>query len=182
MFQSIRDLIEKTTAMVSVHPFSSGFLAGLAAAFAILLFLLLLCLVFRPRGLRSIRIPSENGELRIDAKAVQDAIRSLAGGFPAFDVRRIGLYGKQEAVEIRIGVDFIGGDRSVSEFAEQFRAAVARLTTETFGMATPARIHIEILRSLADVPAVSAEPVTSSSGLSGGNGEETSASGSGQSC
>ena len=175
MFQSIRDLIEKTTAMVSDHPFSCGFLAGLAAAFAILLFLLLLCLIFRPRGLRRIRIPSENGELRIDARAVQDAVRSLAGRFPAFDVRRIGLYGKQEAVEIRIAVDFNGGDKSVSELAGQFRAAVARLTTETFGMAEPARIHIEILRSLADVPAVSAESGISSDG-------ETSASDPGQSC
>lgn len=181
MFQSIRDLIGKTSAMISDHPFSCGFLAGLAVAFAILLFLLILCLIFRPRGLRRIRIQSESGELRIDARAVQDAVRSLAGGFPAFDVRRIGLYGKQESVEIRIAADFNGGDKSVSELAEQFRAAVARLTTETFGMAEPARIHIEILRSLADVPVVSAEPGTFS-GLSGGNGEETSASAPGQSC
>jgi len=181
MFQSIRDLIDKIGAMVSDHPFSCGFLAGLAAAFAILFVLLLLCLIFRPRGLRCIRIPSENGELRIDAKAVQDAIRSLAGGFRAFDVRRIGLYGKQDAVEIRIAVDFNGGDKPVSVLADRFRAAVARLTTETFGMTTPARIHLEILRSLADVPVVSADPGTSS-GLPGGNGEETSASEPGQSC
>ena len=182
MFQSIRDLIEKIGVMVSDHPFSCGFLAGLAAAFAILFFLLLLCLIFRPRGLRFIRIPSENGELRIDAKAVQDAIRSLAGGFPAFDVRRIGLYGKQEAVEIRIAVDFNGGDKPVSVLADRFRAAVARLTSETFGMTMPARIHLEILRSLADVPAVSVEPGISSSGSSGGNGEDTSDSEPGQSC
>ena len=169
MFQSIRDLFEKISSMVSDHPFSCGFLAGLAVAFAILIFLLLLCIIFRPRGLRRIRIQSENGELRIDAKAVQDAVRALAGGFPAFDVRRIGLYGKQEAVEIRIAVDFNGGGKSVSELAERFRAAVARLTTETFGMAAPARIHIEILRSLADVPAVPAESGISSGGESPGS-------------
>ena len=175
MFQSIRDLFEKISSMVSDHPFSCGFLAGLAVAFAILLFLLLLCFIFRPRGLRRIRIQSENGEFHIDAKAVQDAIRALAGSFSAFNVRRIGLYGKQEAVEIRIAADFNGGEKSILELAEQLRAAVARLTTEMFGMAVPARIRIEILRSLADVPAVSAEPGTPSDG-------DVSDSESGQTC
>ena len=156
MFRSIQNLIERTMALIADHPFPCGFLAGLAAAFAILVFLLLLCLLFRPRGLRWIVIPSEGGELRIGAKAVQDAIRALAVSFPAFEVRRIGLYGKQPAVEFRIGVDFNGGDAPVSELAAQFRAAVARLVAETFGMDGSVRINIEILRSLADVPAVSA--------------------------
>lgn len=179
MFRSIQNLIERTHSMVANHPFPCGFLAGLAVAFAILVLLFLLCLVFRPRGLRYIVIPSEDGELRIGAKAVQDAIRALSANFPAFDVRRIGLYGKPPAVEFRIGMDFNGGDESVSALAGQFRAAVARLTAETFGMEKPARIHIEILRSLADVPAA---PAGTESPVSGGADRETSDPDSGQSC
>ena len=156
MFRSIQNLIERTMALIADHPFPCGFLAGLAAAFAILIFLLLLCLVFRPRGLRWIVISSEGGDLRIGTKAVQDAIRALAANFPAFEVRRIGLYGKQPDVEFRVGADFNGGDKPVSELAAQFRAAVARLAAETFGMDGAIRINIEILRSLADVPAVPA--------------------------
>ena len=159
--------------LIADHPFPCGFLAGLAAAFAILIFLLLLCLVFRPRGLRWIVISSEGGELRIGAKAVQDAIRALAVNFPAFEVHRIGLYGKQPDVEFRIGVDFNGDGKPVSELAAQFRASVARLVAETFGMDGAVRINIEILRSLADVPAVSSGTESTS---------ETSDSGSGQSC
>lgn len=161
MFRSIQNLMEKTLALIADHPFPCGFLAGLAAAFAILIFLLLLCLIFRPRGLRWIVVSSEGGELRIGAKAVQDAVRALAVNFPAFEVRRIGLYGKQPDVEFRIGVDFNGG-KPVSELAAQFRAAVARLAAETFGMDGSVRINIEILRSLADVPAVSDGPDHSS--------------------
>ena len=177
MFRSIQNLIEKTMAMIADHPFPCGFLTGLIAAFAILIFLLLICLVFRPRGLRYIVISSEGGELRIGAKAVQDAIRALADSFPAFDVRRISLGGKPSAVEFRIAMDFNGGSKPVTELAEQFRAAVARLAAETFGMGKPVRIHLEILRSLGDVPAIPAGVVSPES-----SGEETSDPGSGQTC
>jgi len=181
MFRSIQDLVEKTLAMVADHPFSCGFLVGLIAAFAILVFLLLLCVVFRPRRLRCLVIPSEGGELRISAKAVQDSIRMLAANFPAFDVRRIGMYGKPTEVNICIEMDFNGGDEPVSALAAQFRAAVARLATETFGMEQPAQIQLEILRSRAEVPVVSAGAESEDS-ASGAPLVETSDSGSGQSC
>ena len=153
MFQSIQKIVERVGSVIGERPFSCGFLAGLAVAFAILLFILLICFVFRSRKLRCIVIPSEGGALRIDAKAVQGAVRSVAEGFPAFDVRRVGIYGKQTAVELEIAMDFVDGSVSVSETAAQFRAAVARMMTETFGMEKPARIEIEILRSGADIPA-----------------------------
>ena len=135
MFQTIRQFVERIGAMIAERPFSSGFLMGLVAAFAILILLWLLVLLFRTRKLRFILIPSEEGDLRIDAKAVQGAVRSVAANFPAFDIRRVGMYGKQNAVELEVAMDFNGGDAdvSVAELTSQFRAAVARMMTETFG-------------------------------------------------
>ena len=77
-------------------------------------------------------------------------------------------------------MDFKGGDEPVSALAEQFRAAVVRLASETFGMEKPAQIHLEILRSLADVPAAPAGTETPASGVIGETSD--SGSGSGQSC
>ena len=158
MFQSIQKLAEKISSLIAERPFSWGVLAGLAAALALLVFFLLLAFIFRSRKLRCIAIPSEGGELRIDAKAVQGAVHSVAQNFPAFDVRRVALYGSQDEVELEVAMDFIGGaDVSVADLAAQFRAAVVRMMTETFGMEKPARIGIEILRSGADIPATGPE-------------------------
>lgn len=158
MFQSVRQFAERISTLVAERPFSSGVLTGLAAALALLLFFLLLAFIFRSRKLRCIVIPSAGGDLRIDAKAVQGAVRSVAQNFPAFDVRRVGLYGSQDEVELEVAMDFNGGvDMSVSDLSAQFRAAVARMMTDTFGMEKPARIEIEILRSGADIPAPGAE-------------------------
>lgn len=159
MFQSVRQFAEKISSLIAERPFSWGFLTGLAVALALLLLFLLLGFAFRSRKLRRIVIPSEGGELRIDAKAVQGAVRSVARNFPAFDVRRVGLYGKQTAAELEIEVDFIGGDanQSLSELSAQFRAAVARMMTGTFGMEKPARIELEILRSGAEIPSAVVE-------------------------
>ena len=157
MFQSIQKLAERISSLIAEKPFSCGFFTGLAAVFAILLFLLLLHFVSRPRKLRCIVIPSEGGNLRIDAKAVQGAVRSVAEKFSSFDVRHVGLYGKQNAPELEVAMDFNGGNASVSVLAAQFRAAVARMMTETFGMETPARIELEILHSGADIPVGGAE-------------------------
>ncbi|MBR3506770.1 MAG: hypothetical protein IKO02_06965 [Lentisphaeria bacterium] len=56
-------------------------------------------------------------------------------------------------------MDFNGGDAdvSVAELTSQFRAAVARMMTETFGMEKPARIELEILRSGGEIPASGAD-------------------------
>ena len=183
MFQSIQKLAEKISSMIAERPFSCGVLTGFAAAFAILLFLLLLFFVFRSRKLRRIIIPCEGGDLRIDMKAVQDAVRSIAENFPAFDVRRVGLYGKQDAVELEVAMDFKGcdGSVSISDLSVQFRAAVARMMTETFGMEKPARIGLVILRSGADIPVSGEEPESGKySEASAGGG--SSAPGSGPSC
>ena len=155
MLQSVRQLVERISSIIAERPFSWGVLTGLAAALALILLFVLLGILLRSRKLRRIVIPAEGGELRIDAKAVQGAVRSVAQKFPAFDVRRVGLYGKQNAAELEIAVDFNGGDanHSISELAAQFRAAVARMMTETFGMEKPARIELDILRSGADIPA-----------------------------
>lgn len=159
MFQSVRQLAERISSIIAERPFAWGVLAGLAAALLLLLGFLLICLIFRSRKLRRIVIPSEGGDLRIDAKAVQGAVRSVAENFPAFDVRRVGLYGKQDAVDLEVAMDFCGGDAdiSLSELSVQFRAAVARMMTETFGMEKPARIEVEILRSVARIPASGAD-------------------------
>ena len=158
MFQSIQKLAEKISSLIAERPFSWGVLTGLAAALALLVFFLLLAFLFRSRKLRCIVIPAEGGELRIDAKAVQGAVRSVAQNFPAFDVRRVGLYGTQDAVELEVAMDFNGAaGLSVSDLSAQFRAAIARMMTETFGMEKPARIELEILRSGADIPAAGVE-------------------------
>ena len=159
MFQQVRQLVERISSLIAERPFSCGVLTGLAAALALLLFFLLLAFLFRSRRLRCIVIPSEGGDLRIDAKAVQGAVRSVAANFPAFDIRRVGLYGKQAAAELEVALDFNGGDAdvSVSELSAQFRAAVARMMTGTFGMEKPARIGLEILRSGAEIPASGAD-------------------------
>ena len=160
MFQSIQKLAERISSLIAERPFSWGVLTGLAAALALLVFFLLLAFLFRSRKLRCIVIPAEGGELRIDAKAVQGAVRSVAQNFPAFDVRRVGLYGKQDAAELKVAMDFNGGvDMSVSDLSAQFRAAIARMMTDTFGMEKPARIQLEILRSGADIPASGTETV-----------------------
>ena len=158
MFQSIQKLAERISSLIAERPFSWGVLTGLAAALALLVFFLLLAFLFRSRKLRCIVIPAEGGELRIDAKAVQGAVRSVAQNFPAFDVRRVGLYGIQDAVELEVAMDFNGAaGLSVSDLSAQFRAAIARMMTETFGMEKPARIELEILRSGADIPAAGVE-------------------------
>ena len=182
MFQSVRQLAERISSLVAERPFSYGVLTGLAVALALLLFFLLLGFIFRSRKLRRIVIPAEGGELRIDAKAVQGAVRSVAQKFPAFDVRRVGLYGKQNAAELEIAVDFNGGDanHSISELAAQFRAAVARMMTGTFGMEKPARIELEILHSGADIPAAGPESGTEPAETQAA--ENASGSESGQSC
>ena len=154
MFQSIQRLVERISSVIGERPFSCGFLAGLIVAFAILLFILILCFIFHSRKLRCIVIPSEGGALRIDAKAVQGAVRSVAANFPAFDVRRVALYGAPDAIDLVVSMDFSGADEdvSVSELSARFRVAVVRMMTETFGMEKPARIEIEILRSFAQIP------------------------------
>ncbi len=159
MIQSVQQLVERISSIIAEKPFCWGVLTGLAAALALLLLFLLLGFIFRSRKLRCIVIPSDGGDLRINAKAVQGAVRSVAAGFPAFDVRRVGLYGKQNAVRLAVAMDFNGGDESisVSELSAQFRAAVAGMMTGTFGMEKPARIEIEILRSGADIPAAGVE-------------------------
>ena len=160
MFQQVRQLVERISSLIAEKPFSCGVLTGLAAALALLLFFLLLAFIFRSRKLRCIVIPSAGGDLCIDAKAVQGAVRSVAQNFPAFDVRRVGLYGKQDAAELKVAMDFNGGvDMSVSDLSAQFRAAIARMMTDTFGMEKPARIQLEILRSGADIPASGTETV-----------------------
>ena len=159
MIQQVRQLVERISSLIAERPFSCGVLTGLAAALILILFFLLLAFLFRSRKLRCIVIPSAGGDLRIDAKAVQGAVRSVAANFPAFDIRRVGLFGKQDAVELEVAMDYNGGDAdvSVSELSAQFRDAVARMMTGTFGMEKPARIGIEILRSGAEIPASGAD-------------------------
>ena len=154
MLQSIQKFLERFSQLLADRPFFCGFLLGLAVAIAVLLFLLLFSLIFRSRKLRCIVIPSEDGDLRIDSKAVQGAIRALAANYPAFRIRSIGLYGKSTAFELLIEMDFNGGDASLSVLAEKFRAAVARMMTDMFGVEKPARIELEILRSSAELPAI----------------------------
>ena len=153
MIQSVQRIVERIGSVIGERPFSCGFLAGLAAAFAVLILLFLLCLVFRSRKLRFIEVPSGDGTLRIDAKAVRGAVLAVAANFPAFEVRKVALYGKKNAARVDIAADFTGGDISVAETATRFRAAVARMMTETLGMEKPARIELEIVRSGAGIAA-----------------------------
>lgn len=153
MVQSIQRIVERIGSVIGERPFSCGFLAGLAAAFAVLVFLFLLCLIFRSRKLRFIEVPSKGGTLRIDAKAVRGAVLAVAANFSAFEVRKVAMYGNQDAVRLDIAADFTGGDESVADNAARFRAAVARMMTETLGMEKPACIELEILRSCAEIAA-----------------------------
>ena len=177
MIQSIQRIVERIGSVIGERPFSCGFLAGLAAAFAVLVFLFLLCLIFRSRKLRFIEVPSEGGTLRIDAKAVRGAVQAVAANFPVFEVRKVALYGKQKSSRLDIAADFAGGDESVAETAARFRAAVARMMAETLGMEKPARIELEILRSGAGI-AAGEEP----SGTPAAEDKPSASSESGQSC
>ena len=101
--------------------------------------------------------------------------------------RRVGgvaLDVREDAAELDVAADFTGGDESVAETAARFRAAVARMMTETFGMEKPARIGIEILRSGADIQVVEAEVGAESetSRTETKTAEDASGAGSGQSC
>ena len=134
------------------RPFLSGFLLGLAVAAAILIVLSLIVLIFRSRRLRRIVVPSESGELRIDAKAIQGAVKALARDHTAFSVRKVTLLGKQPAFKLKIEADFNGGEASVSVLADRFRAAVVRMMTEMLGTERPAQVEVEIRQSYADAP------------------------------
>ena len=118
MIQSVQRIVERIGSVIGERPFSCGFLAGLAAACAVLVFLFLLCLVFRSRKLRFIEVPSEGGTLRIDAKAVRGAVLAVAANFPAFEVRKVVLYGKQKAARLDIAADFTGGDADRGNWGE----------------------------------------------------------------
>lgn len=156
MFQSIHQFWDRISQMIAERPFYSGFLLGLAVAALVLFALFLFILIFRGRKLSRIVIPSEGGELRIDAKAVQAAVRTLAEKYPAFSVRKVGLYGKQKAFRIKVETDFNGGSASVSALASQFRNAIVLMMTEMLGTGKPAQVELEIRNSLADLPALSA--------------------------
>ena len=152
MLQSIQKLLEKISAMFEAHPTSCGFVAGLVVAFAFLLLLFLIILLIRSRSLRCIEIRSEDGMLRLDAKAVQDAVRAVAESFPAFSVRKVGLRGTQMELRLVVAMDFLGDDAggvSLSSVSSGFRVAAGRMMTETLGMRRPARVDLEIVRSLA---------------------------------
>ena len=154
MLQSIQKMLEKTSAMFEAHPTSCGFVAGLVIAFALLFLLFLIILLFRSRGLRCIEIRSEDGMLRLDARAVQDAVRAVAESFPAFSVRKVDLRGSQTELRLVVAMDFLGDDAgggsvSLATVASGFRSATGRMMTETLGMRRPARIDLEIVRSLA---------------------------------
>ena len=153
MIQSIQEIVERTESLIGERPFSCGFLAGLAVAFAVLVLLFLLCLIFRSRKLRFIEVPSGDGMLRIDAKAVRGAVLAVAANFPAFEIRKVVMYGKKNAARVDIAADFTGSDESVAATAARFRASVARMMTETLGMEKPAHIELEILRSGAEIAA-----------------------------
>ena len=157
MFQTIQNWFAAVSEAVGQRPFFFGFLTGVAAVLAVLLFLAILALVFAPRRLRSIVIASEGGELRIDAKAVQGSVLAVAANFPAFTVRKVSLYGKQSAAELLVQVDYNGGE-SVSSLAARFRSAIALMMTDTFGMEKPAKIELEVVRSYAEAPAEPAAP------------------------
>ena len=155
MFQSLRHFAERISHVIAERPFLSGFLLGLAVAAAILLVLFLVTLLFRPRKLRRIVVQSEGGELRIDAKAVQGAVKTLARKYTAFSIRKVGLYGKQPAFSLKIEADFNGGGASVSVLAAQFRAAIVQMMTDMLGTERPSKIEVEIRQSYADAPTLS---------------------------
>ena len=184
MLQSIQKLLEKTSATVEAHPVSCGFAAGLIVAFVVLLLLFLLFLILRSRKLRCIEINSEDGMLRIDSRAVQDAVRAVAESFPAFSVRKVELRGTQLELRLAVAMDFLGDNVggasvSISTVASGFRSAMGRMMTETFGMHKPARIDLEIVRSLAKYsPAEGSGSGSENGSGSGGKPEPGSESGS----
>ena len=154
MLQSIQKLVEKTGALFEAHPVSCGFAAGLCVAFAVLLIFFLIFLILRSGRLRFLEIPSEDGTLRLDARAVQDAVRAVAEKFPAFSVRRVDICGTQADVRLAVVVDFLGDENggavvSLSSVASGFRAATGQMMTEMLGMRKPARVDLEIQHSLA---------------------------------
>ena len=152
MFQSLRQFAERIGSMIDARPFLSGFLLGLAVAASILFILFLAAVIFRPRGLRRIVVRSEGGELRIDARAIQGAVKALARKHTAFTVRKVGIFGKQPAYKLKIEADFNGGESSVSVLADRFRAAIVRMMTEMLGTERPAQVEVEIRQSYADAP------------------------------
>ena len=177
MIQTIQNWVAAVSEAVARSPFFFGFLTGLAALLAVLLLLAILWLLLAPRKLGSILVSAEGGELRIDAKAVQGSVLAVAANFPAFTVRKVSLYGKQAAPELRIQLDYNGGE-SVASLAARFRAAVNLMMTDTFGMEKPAEIELEVVRSFADVPAVPAADAPAESAPSAEPGE----SGTGTTC
>jgi len=179
MFHSIASQVERIGSYVGAHPFSCGVLTGLAVALAIVLFFILLELVSRPRKLRSIVIPANGGELRIDAKAVQGAVLAVAASFPDIEVRKVILHGTQASVGLLVAMDFSGAV-PLADLSERFRAAIARMMTDVLGMAKPARIEMEILSSGAEFHDV--EPGRDESATSGASASESSGSEPGQSC
>ena len=155
MFQSIRQFVDRINQLIAERPFYSGFLFGLAVAALILFTVFLIILIFRARNLRRIVVQSEGGELRIDARAVQEAVKTLSGKYPAFTVRKVRLYGKQSAIKLHVDTDFNGGSASVSVLASQFRSAIVLMMTEMLGAGKPAHVELEIRNSLADLPSLS---------------------------
>lgn len=154
MLQSIQKLMEKTGALFEAHPVSCGFAAGVCVAFAVLFLFFLILWILRSSRLRFIEIPSEDGTLRLDARAVQDAVRAVAEEFPAFSVRRVDICGTQADIRLAVVVDFLGDADgasvvSLSSVASGFRAATGQMMTETLGMRKPARVDLEILHSHA---------------------------------
>ena len=156
MIQTIQNWLTAVSEAVGQRPFFFGFLAGLAALLAVLLILVLLGLLLAPRKLKFLVISSDGGEIRIDAKAVQDSVLAVASHFPAFEVRKVCVYGKQTSAELLIQLDYQGGE-PISTLAARFRSAIALMMTDTFGMEKPANIELEIVRSCADAPAVKSE-------------------------
>ena len=177
MLQSIQKLLEKLNALFEAHPVSCGFFTGILVAFAVLLLLFLIFLILRSRRLRCIEIRSEDGMLRLDARAVQDAVRAVAESFPAFDVRKVEICGTQAEIRLAVAMDFLGGEAddgssvSLSSVAAGFRSATGRMMTETLGMRKPSRIDLEILRSRAQYSPGSSK---GSESESGGGGEPES--------
>ena len=182
MLQSIQKLLEKLSATLEAHPTSCGFVAGVVVAFAVLFLIFLVILLLRSRGLRCIEIRSEDGGgmLRLSARAVQDAVRAVAGSFPSFSVRKVELRGSQAELKLVVAMDYlgndIGGGVSLSSVASDFRSATGQMMTETLGMRKPVRIDLEIVRSLAkyspaegsgskDGSDSGAEPLSGTSGL-----------------
>ena len=173
MLQSIQKLVEKTGALFEAHPVSCGFATGLFVAFAVLLLFFLVLQIFRSSRLRFIAIPSEDGTLRLDARAVQDAVRAVAEGFPSLSVRRVDICGTQADVRLAVVMDFLGDEDgavvSLSSVASGFRVATGQMMTEMLGMRKPARVDLEILHSRAKYSPLESK---GAEGVSGGSEPE----------